>query len=113
MTPSTAGTLADFMTQVVDDGTGTAATLPGISVAGKTGTAETGRGTLNDAWFIGFAPAAQPPSGHRRDPRGHQRHGRSGGRADRRPRPASAAVSRPCDGRRVLRVKESRRIPAR
>ena len=60
MTPSTAGTLADFMTQVVDDGTGTAATLPGISVAGKTGTAETGRGTLNDAWFIGFAPATQP-----------------------------------------------------
>ncbi len=60
MTPSTAGTLADFMTQVVDDGTGTAATLPGISVAGKTGTAETGRGTLNDAWFIGFAPAAEP-----------------------------------------------------
>jgi peptidoglycan glycosyltransferase len=60
MTPQTAGILADFMRQVVDDGTGTAATLPGIAVAGKTGTAETGRGTLNDAWFIGFAPANDP-----------------------------------------------------
>jgi penicillin-binding protein A len=60
MTPQTAGILADFMREVVDDGTGGNATLPGVAVAGKTGTAETGRGTLNDAWFIGFAPATEP-----------------------------------------------------
>jgi peptidoglycan glycosyltransferase len=60
MTPQTAAILADFMQQVVDDGTGGAATLPGVSVAGKTGTAETGRGELNHAWFIGFAPSDAP-----------------------------------------------------
>jgi penicillin-binding protein A len=29
-------------------------------VAGKTGTAQTGRRNLNDAWFIAFAPVVQP-----------------------------------------------------
>ena len=41
-------------------GTGTAAQIPGVRVAGKTGTAETGRPERNDAWFIAFAPADAP-----------------------------------------------------
>ena len=44
----------------MESGTGTAAQIPGIPVAGKTGTAETGREAENDAWFIGFAPADDP-----------------------------------------------------
>ena len=48
-----------MMQQVVNAGTGTAAAIEGIEVAGKTGTAETGDGS-NLAWFIGFAPADDP-----------------------------------------------------
>ena len=32
----------------------------GLTVAGKTGTAETGAAGLNNAWFIAFAPAEHP-----------------------------------------------------
>ena len=49
-----------MMRQVVESGTGTAAQLPGVPVAGKTGTAETGRTEENDTWFIAFAPADDP-----------------------------------------------------
>ena len=42
--PSTAAELTAMMTLVVESGTGTAAQIPGVSVAGKTGTAETGVG---------------------------------------------------------------------
>ena len=49
-----------MMELVVQSGTGTAAQIPGIPVAGKTGTAETGREGRNDVWFIGFAPADAP-----------------------------------------------------
>jgi hypothetical protein len=76
--PAIARTVSDLMTGVVREGTGTAAALPGVRVAGKTGTAEletTQRcepldgnpeacrpGTVNDptdtsAWFAAFAPA--------------------------------------------------------
>lgn len=60
MTTETAGELRLLMQQVVDEGTGAAADVEGLDVAGKTGTAETGEEGLNDAWFIGFAPASAP-----------------------------------------------------
>jgi peptidoglycan glycosyltransferase len=55
----TASQLNTMMQNVVNAGTGTAAALEGIQVAGKTGTAEKGDGT-NLAWFIAFAPAQDP-----------------------------------------------------
>jgi peptidoglycan glycosyltransferase len=69
----TAATLTELMVGVVDHGTGVAAQLPGIEVAGKTGTAELGPKANQpapkpgeqpeletDAWFTCFAPAADP-----------------------------------------------------
>ena len=60
MTPTTAAQINEMMQSVVRDGTGTAAQIPGIVVAGKTGTAQTRKGASPHAWFIGFAPAAAP-----------------------------------------------------
>ena len=60
MTPKTAAELTAMMTAVVQGGTGVAAQIPGVQVAGKTGTAETGRTGENDTWFIAFAPAENP-----------------------------------------------------
>ncbi len=57
---TTAATLTAIMRRVVDEGTGQAAQLGGLEVAGKTGTAQTARRGLNDAWFIAFAPASAP-----------------------------------------------------
>jgi peptidoglycan glycosyltransferase len=57
--PATALSLNAMMQRVVTSGTGTAAAIEGVKVAGKTGTAERGDGT-NLAWFIGFAPADDP-----------------------------------------------------
>ena len=59
MKPATASQLNIMMQRVVNAGTGTAAALQGIQVAGKTGTAERGDGS-NLAWFIAFAPANDP-----------------------------------------------------
>ena len=61
-TPETAATVRDLMIQVVNgrNGTGTAARLPGITVAGKTGTAQTQPGEDPHAWFVAFAPAEAP-----------------------------------------------------
>jgi penicillin-binding protein A len=63
----TAAQLTTAMEGVVSEGTGTNAAISGISVAGKTGTAETpgnlacgGGSEENQAWFIGFAPADDP-----------------------------------------------------
>lgn len=55
----TAGSLAAMMEKVVEEGTGRAARISGVRVAGKTGTAEVGKGTPH-AWFVGFAPADDP-----------------------------------------------------
>ena len=60
MKPETAEQLAGMMAQVVKEGTGTAAALEGIDVAGKTGTAEVANRTANQAWFICFAPVEHP-----------------------------------------------------
>jgi peptidoglycan glycosyltransferase len=58
--PQTAEELTRMMELVVSGGTGTAARIPGIRVAGKTGTAEVGRGNIYTAWFAAFAPAEAP-----------------------------------------------------
>jgi penicillin-binding protein A len=58
MSEATASALGGMMSQVVKEGTGTAAALQGIDVAGKTGTAE--KGNANQAWFIAFAPVGAP-----------------------------------------------------
>jgi penicillin-binding protein A len=58
--PQTAAELNQMMQLVVQGGTGTTAQIPGIAVAGKTGTAELGLGNVYDAWFVAFAPADSP-----------------------------------------------------
>jgi penicillin-binding protein A len=73
ISPRIARTIESLMIDVVDYGTGTAAALPGVKVAGKTGTAEledtrdpeTGETlppdpTNTDAWFAAYAPAGRP-----------------------------------------------------
>lgn len=55
----TAAELNRMMRKVVEEGTGTAANVGDLRMAGKTGTAELGTG-LNQAWFIGFAPYDAP-----------------------------------------------------
>jgi penicillin-binding protein A len=61
MSAETAGKLAQMMSNVVREGTGVAAALEGIEVAGKTGTAELNIAQrINQPWFIGFAPLRDP-----------------------------------------------------
>ncbi|MGH2444029.1 MAG: penicillin-binding transpeptidase domain-containing protein, partial [Chloroflexota bacterium] len=57
---ATASQVRDAMVQVVQAGSGFMAQIPGVQVAGKTGTAETQHGTAPHAWFVAFAPANQP-----------------------------------------------------
>jgi peptidoglycan glycosyltransferase len=65
--PRIARTIRRLMIEVVRSGTGTKAALPGVTVAGKTGTAELGGPpganedpNNSDAWFVSFAPAQRP-----------------------------------------------------
>jgi penicillin-binding protein A len=59
MSPQVAATMTTLMISVVEGGTGTSARIPGVSVAGKTGTAQNETGSAH-AWFVGFAPAEDP-----------------------------------------------------
>ena len=70
--PTVAREVQQMMVAVVQYGTGTPAAIPGVQVAGKTGTAEltnTGNGSTTpnasspkntDAWFVGYAPVGHP-----------------------------------------------------
>lgn len=59
LSPEVAEQLKNMMIEVVKSGTGKNAAIRGVQVAGKTGTAQTGRGGSH-AWFTGFAPADNP-----------------------------------------------------
>jgi peptidoglycan glycosyltransferase len=57
---ATAQTVNEVMVGVVENGSGQGAAISGVTVAGKTGTAETGKDEETHAWFIAFAPAEDP-----------------------------------------------------
>ncbi|QRV02263.1 penicillin-binding protein [Arcanobacterium phocisimile] len=58
--PSTAAILRSMMIGVVNNGTGTKAGLSNVQIAGKTGTAETGKEGGDHSWFVGFDAVDQP-----------------------------------------------------
>ncbi|EON25815.1 MULTISPECIES: peptidoglycan D,D-transpeptidase FtsI family protein [Nocardioides] len=57
---TTADQLTDMMVATVDDGTAGIAAIPGVRVAGKTGTAQSTDSRPPYAWFVSFAPADDP-----------------------------------------------------
>jgi peptidoglycan glycosyltransferase len=59
VSPATAQAVSAMMQSVVQSGTGTAAQIPGVNVAGKTGTAQAPNNRVH-AWFVAFAPAEAP-----------------------------------------------------
>ena len=52
--------VAALMETVVTSGTGRPAQIPGVRVAGKTGTAEVGKSQASHTLFVGFAPVEDP-----------------------------------------------------
>lgn len=63
LSPAALATVREALQRVVDDADGTAyatVRLPSVSIAGKTGTAETGGGQQDHAWFAGYVPAGSP-----------------------------------------------------
>ena len=60
MSSSAARDLTQMMVAVVDEGTGRTAQIPGVDVAGKTGTAQSSPDRPPYAWFVSFAPAQTP-----------------------------------------------------
>ncbi|MGL5808531.1 MAG: peptidoglycan D,D-transpeptidase FtsI family protein [Nocardioides sp.] len=60
ISPGTAQQLREMMVQTVESGTATAAQIPGVAVAGKTGTAQSAADRPPYAWFVSFAPADDP-----------------------------------------------------
>ncbi|HEX7202486.1 MAG TPA: penicillin-binding transpeptidase domain-containing protein, partial [Arthrobacter sp.] len=61
-TPEIANQITEWMVSAVSEGIANRAAVPGVQVAGKTGTAELGNGA-NNSWFTGFAPANNPQVG--------------------------------------------------
>jgi len=57
---STARTMTEMMVSGVENGAASNARIDGVSVAGKTGTAENGEDDPYTLWFTGFAPADDP-----------------------------------------------------
>jgi penicillin-binding protein A len=61
MSEETASEVAEMMTNVAEEGTASGLSVAGATLAGKTGTAELDvEAGINQAWFIGFAPADDP-----------------------------------------------------
>jgi peptidoglycan glycosyltransferase len=60
ITAATAKALTTMMVQSVSKGVASNASIPGVKVAGKTGTAENGDGQRVTLWFTGFAPSVNP-----------------------------------------------------
>jgi peptidoglycan glycosyltransferase len=60
MSASSAQALTQMMVEVVKGGTGATAQIPGVEVAGKTGTAQSAADRNPYAWFVSFAPADNP-----------------------------------------------------
>ncbi len=60
VSPEVAATLTKMLVSTVEVGTGGPAKISGVSVAGKTGTAQQGEGKAPHAWFTAFAPADDP-----------------------------------------------------
>lgn len=59
VSPECAAYVSEQMVETVKNGTGTKARISGVTVAGKTGTAENEK-SKDHAWFVGFAPAEAP-----------------------------------------------------
>ncbi|HBT46970.1 MAG TPA: hypothetical protein DEA73_03675 [Peptococcaceae bacterium] len=57
--PEVARVIKEAMVATVEEGTGQSAGIPGVRVAGKTGSAQNPQGKAH-SWFVGFAPAEAP-----------------------------------------------------